>query len=109
MKQKIGNQNVLYPTSVTVVAALVNGAVNFINVAHVGILNAQAPHLISLGMNKSHHTNIGIRENRIFGVNIFSVDKWRKWTTWGSYREAGRTSQRSLNLPWRARDRAHHH
>jgi flavin reductase (DIM6/NTAB) family NADH-FMN oxidoreductase RutF len=75
MKKKIGDQNVLYPTPVTVVAALVNGKVNFINVAHVGILNAQAPHLISLGMNKAHYTNTGIRENRTFSVNIFSVDK----------------------------------
>lgn len=75
MKKKIGDRNVLYPTPVTVVAALVNGKVNFINVAHVGIVNAQAPHLISLGMNKAHHTNIGIRENRTFSVNIFSVDK----------------------------------
>ena len=75
MKKKIGDQNVLYPTPVTVVAVLVNGKVNFINVAHVGIVNAQAPHLISLGMNKLHHSNIGIRENRTFSVNIFSVDK----------------------------------
>jgi flavin reductase (DIM6/NTAB) family NADH-FMN oxidoreductase RutF len=75
LKKKIGDQNVLYPTPVTVVAALVNGKVNFINVAHVGIVNAQAPHLISLGMNKAHHSNIGIRENRTFSVNIFSIDK----------------------------------
>jgi len=75
MKQKIGSQNVLYPTPVTVVAALVNGKVNFINIAHVGIVNAHAPHLITLGMNKAHHTNIGIRENKTFSVNIVSVDK----------------------------------
>jgi len=75
LKKKIGDQNVLYPTPVTVVAALVNGKVNFINVAHVGIVNAQAPHLISLGMNKAHHTNIGIRENGTFSVNVFSIDK----------------------------------
>jgi flavin reductase (DIM6/NTAB) family NADH-FMN oxidoreductase RutF len=75
MKRKIGDQNVLYPTPVTVVAALVNGKVNFINIAHVGIVNAHAPHLITLGMNKAHHTNRGIRETRTFSVNIFSVDK----------------------------------
>ena len=54
MKKKIGNQNVLYPTPVTIVGALVNGKVNFLNVAHVGILNAGVPHLISLGM--ENHT-----------------------------------------------------
>lgn len=75
MKRKIGSQNVLYPTPVTIVGALVNGKVNFLNVAHVGILNAGAPHLISLGMNKAHHTNIGIRENKTFSVNIPSQDQ----------------------------------
>jgi len=74
MKKKIGSQNVLYPTPVTIVAALVNGKANFLNVAHVGILNAAAPHLISLGMNKAHYTNIGIREQKTFSVNILSQD-----------------------------------
>ena len=72
MKKKIGNQNVLYPMPVTIVGTLVNGKVNFLNVAHVGILNAGAPHLISLGMGKRHHSNIGIRENKTFSVNILS-------------------------------------
>jgi len=75
MKRKIGNQNVLYPTPVSIVGALVNGKINFINIAHVGILNAGAPHLISLGMGKIHHTNIGIRENKTFSVNILSQDQ----------------------------------
>jgi flavin reductase (DIM6/NTAB) family NADH-FMN oxidoreductase RutF len=66
MKKKIGNQNVLYPTPVTIVGALVNGKINFINIAHVGILNVGMPHLISLGMGKIHHTNAGIRENKTF-------------------------------------------
>ena len=75
MKKKIGNQNVLYPTPVTIVGALVNGKSNFMNVAHVGILNAGAPHLISLGMGKIHHTNAGIRENKTFSVNILSQNQ----------------------------------
>jgi flavin reductase (DIM6/NTAB) family NADH-FMN oxidoreductase RutF len=75
MKRKIGNQNVLYPTPVTVVGALVNGKVNFLNISHVGILNAGSPHLISLGMGKAHHTNDGIRENKAFSVNILSQDR----------------------------------
>lgn len=70
MLQRIGHQNVLYPMPVVLVGAMVNGKANFINIAHVGILNAQAPHLISLGMSKTHYTNAGIRENKTFGVNI---------------------------------------
>jgi flavin reductase (DIM6/NTAB) family NADH-FMN oxidoreductase RutF len=75
MKKKIGNQNVLYPMPVTIVGALVNGKKNFINIAHVGILNAGVPHLISLGMGKMHHTNAGIHENKTFSVNILSQDQ----------------------------------
>ena len=75
MKKKIGSQNVLYPMPVTIVGTLVNGKVNFLNVAHVGILNAGAPHLISLGMGKRHHSNIGIRENKAFSVNILSQNQ----------------------------------
>ena len=75
MKKKIGNSNVLYPMPVTIVGALVNGKINFINIAHVGILNASSPHIISLGMGKIHHTNAGIRENKTFSVNILSQDQ----------------------------------
>ena len=32
MKKKIGSSNVLYPTPVTIVGALVNGKINFINI-----------------------------------------------------------------------------
>jgi flavin reductase (DIM6/NTAB) family NADH-FMN oxidoreductase RutF len=74
MKQKIGNQNVLYPMPITLVGALVNGRVNFCNIAHVGILNAASPHLISLGMGKVHYTNQGIKEHRAFSVNLPSQD-----------------------------------
>lgn len=70
MKKKVGNQNLLYPMPVTIVGALVNEKVNFLNVAHVGILNASSPYLISLGMVKSHFTNQGIKENKTFSVNM---------------------------------------
>jgi len=78
MKKKIGSQNVLYPMPVTIVGALVNKKPNFLNVAHVGILNAGVPHLISLGMGKVHYTNIGIREHKTFSVNILSQDQMKE-------------------------------
>lgn len=74
MLKKIGKKNVLYPMPVTVVAVLVNGKVNFVNIAHVGILNAAPPHLISLGINKRHYSNSGIKETKTFSVNILSMD-----------------------------------
>jgi flavin reductase (DIM6/NTAB) family NADH-FMN oxidoreductase RutF len=74
MKQHIGSDNVLYPTPVTLVGTLVDGIPNFINIAHIGILNAARPHLISLGMGKRHYTNQGIKDNRTFSVNLPSED-----------------------------------
>ena len=70
MLEKIGRQNALYPMPVTLIGTVVEGRVNFINIAHVGILNAAAPHRISLGMSKSHYSNRGIREHRAFSVNL---------------------------------------
>jgi flavin reductase (DIM6/NTAB) family NADH-FMN oxidoreductase RutF len=73
MKQKIGRQNVLYPTPVAVVGALVQGKANFCNISHNGILNAAEPHFIMLSMGRSHHTNAGIREQRTFSVNLMAA------------------------------------
>ena len=53
----------------------VNGKPTFLNISHVGILNASAPHLISLSMSKSHYTNAGIKELGTFSVNILSADQ----------------------------------
>lgn len=73
MKQKIGRQNVLYPTPVAVVGSLVDGRPNFCNISHNGILNAAEPHFIMLSMGKHHHTNQGIRQHKTFSVNIVTA------------------------------------
>jgi len=70
MKKKLGGINVLYPTPTVLVGAMVDGKPNFITIAHIGIVNHATPHLISLSMGKSHYTNPGIRENKVFSVNI---------------------------------------
>ena len=70
MKKKLGGINVLYPTPTVLVGAIVDDKPNFITIAHIGIVNHATPHLISLSMGKSHHTNPGIRENKAFSVNI---------------------------------------
>jgi flavin reductase (DIM6/NTAB) family NADH-FMN oxidoreductase RutF len=74
MLEKLGRQNALYPMPVTLVGTLVEGKVNFLNIAHVGIFNAAAPHRISLGMGKGHYSNRGIREQKTFSVNLPSQD-----------------------------------
>ena len=72
MKQKLGRQNMLYPTPVAVVGAMVGGKANFCNISHNGILNAAEPHFIMLSMGRSHYTNGGIREQRTFSVNLMA-------------------------------------
>jgi flavin reductase (DIM6/NTAB) family NADH-FMN oxidoreductase RutF len=70
LKKQIGAVNSLYPMPTTIVGALVNTKPNYITIAHVGIMDLGS---ISLGMNKVHYTNIGIKENGTFSVNIPSV------------------------------------
>ncbi len=70
MKNALGGINVLYPTPTTIVGAIVNGKTNFITIAHIGIVNHAKPYLISLSMGKIHYTNQGIRENKVFSVNL---------------------------------------
>ena len=70
MKMKLGPKNCLYPMPTTLIGALVNGKPNYITIAHVGIMDLTS---VSLGMNKSHFTNAGIKENKTFSVNIPST------------------------------------
>ena len=67
MKKELGPRNCLYPMPTTLIGALVGGKPNYITIAHVGIMD---PGTVSLGMNKTHHTNAGITQNGTFSVNI---------------------------------------
>ena len=70
MKMKLGPKNCLYPMPTTLIGALVNGKPNYITIAHVGIMEMES---VSLGMNKRHFTNQGIKENKTFSVNMPSA------------------------------------
>jgi flavin reductase (DIM6/NTAB) family NADH-FMN oxidoreductase RutF len=70
MKVELGAKNCLYPLPTTIIGATVNHKPNYIAIAHVGIMD---PDSISLGINKSHYTNEGIKENKTFSVNIPST------------------------------------
>lgn len=67
MKTELGVKNCLYPLPTTLVGALVNGKPNYVAVAHVGIMEFDS---VSLGLHKNHYTNIGIKANKTFSVNI---------------------------------------
>jgi flavin reductase (DIM6/NTAB) family NADH-FMN oxidoreductase RutF len=70
MKIELGAKNCLYPLPTTLVGALVNGKPNYIAIAHVGIMD---PESVSLGMNKLHFTNSGIKAHKTFSINIPST------------------------------------
>lgn len=70
MKREVGAKNCLYPMPTTIIGAMVNGKPNYTTIAHVGIMDLGS---ISLGMAKVHYTNVGIKENRMFSVNIPST------------------------------------
>jgi flavin reductase (DIM6/NTAB) family NADH-FMN oxidoreductase RutF len=67
MKRALGARMALYPMPVTLVGANVEGKPNYMTVAHVGIMDLGS---ISLGVNKVHYTNRGIKANRTFSVNL---------------------------------------
>ena len=70
MKISIGAKNCLYPLPTTIIGANINGKPNYITIAHIGIMDLVS---VSLGMNKVHYTNAGIKENKTFSVNIPSI------------------------------------
>ncbi len=70
MKTELGVKNCLYPLPTVLVGALVNGKPNYITIAHVGIMDLES---VSLGMNKRHYTNSGIKTNKTFSINIPST------------------------------------
>jgi len=74
MKRMLGPVNALYPSLTTIVGAVVEGRPNFLAIAHVGIMNHGQPQYISVGINKRHYTNAGIREHGEFSVNIPGQD-----------------------------------
>lgn len=71
-KLKIGPRTFLYPMPTTLVGANVKGRPNYLVVAYCSIVNHD-PALIAVALNKSHYTNIGIKQNRTFSVNIPSA------------------------------------
>jgi flavin reductase (DIM6/NTAB) family NADH-FMN oxidoreductase RutF len=68
VKKELGDKNLLYPMPVFLVGADVNGIVDFTTVAHVGIFNVGAVNYITVGLNKAHHINKGIKANKEFSL-----------------------------------------
>ena len=74
MKKNIGAQLALYPAPVIVVGAMVDGKPNWTLVAHAGTV---AHSHLMVSMVQSHYTNKGIKDNKLFSVNIVD-ESWLK-------------------------------
>jgi flavin reductase (DIM6/NTAB) family NADH-FMN oxidoreductase RutF len=72
-KLEIGAKTFLYPMPTTLVGANVGDKPNYLAVAYCGIVS-HTPPTISIALGKAHYTNIGIRENATFSVNIPSEE-----------------------------------
>lgn len=75
MKKNIGSVLGLYPTPTVVIGAVVDGKVNWVLVAHVGIIGHDR---IMISMAKAHYTNKGIKENKVLTVNIVDESMLKK-------------------------------
>jgi len=72
MQKDLGPVMGLYPTPVTVVGTVVDGRVNFLTIAHVGVVEH---HKFIVSIDKVHgFSDRGIRENRTVSVSLVSQD-----------------------------------
>ncbi len=71
MKKNVGSVLALYPTPTTIIGTVVDGKVNWSNIAHIGIIGLDS---IMLSIRKLRHTNRGIKENKTLTVNLVSED-----------------------------------
>ncbi len=68
MQKNIGSVMGLYPTPVTIVGTEVDGRVNWLPIAHVGIVEH---HIFMISINKRHaFSNKGIQANKTVSVNL---------------------------------------
>ena len=82
-KTLMGPQTLLYPMPALLIGANVDDKPNFMTVAWGGIANGEPP-MISIAIRHQRYTNIGIRQNLTFSVNIPSTELVRETDYCGS-------------------------
>jgi len=96
-KKNIGNQLALYPKPLTVVGAEVEGKVNWLVVGHTGIIGHDR---ILVSMNKSHHTNQGIKDSKKLSINLVSREMLPKADYVGSVSGASVDKSNVFEYHW---------
>jgi len=72
-KKKLGPGNFVYPLPTTIVGSLINGKPNYAAIAYCGVFQNRPP-MLSVAIGRAKYTNLGIKENRTFSVNIPSEE-----------------------------------
>ena len=67
----------MFPMPVVLVGSIINGKPNFMAVGWISRVNGSPP-MLAIGINKTHYTAEGIKENRTFSVNIPSANMFVK-------------------------------
>jgi len=98
-KINIGNKLALYPMPVTAIGAEVQGKVNWLVVAHVGIIGHDR---ILLSMSKSHYTNQGIKRSKKLSVNLVSREMLPQTDYAGSVSGASADKSQLFDYHWGA-------
>ena len=74
---RIDNNVSIYPMPVVLTGAVVDGHANFLAVGWISRVNSRPP-MFAMALNKTHHTNGGIREHKEFSINVPGVDLLEK-------------------------------
>ncbi len=72
MQKNIGSVMGLYPTPVTVCGTVIDGKVNWLTVAHVGVVDHK---ILLISIDKNHElTNKGIKDNKTVSVSLVNKE-----------------------------------
>ncbi len=72
-KVKLGAKPFLMPLPATLVGALINGKPNYMVAAWCGMVNSSPP-ILSVALQPSRYTNVGLKAQRTFSVNLPPAD-----------------------------------
>ena len=75
---KVKTKSVSFPVPICIASTIIEDKANFATYGCFGLLAPRPVAYIYIGSVEPHYTNIGIKENGYFGVNIPSVDQMKE-------------------------------
>ncbi|MCE7698739.1 MAG: flavin reductase family protein [Methanobacterium paludis] len=75
---KIKTENLAFPVPICIGGSMVNNKINYATYGYFGLLSPRPKTYIYIGSQRSRYTNIGIKENGYFSVNIPSAEQMRE-------------------------------